>query len=53
VQITESGLNERVRVRIEYIDGSFEYITMTRREAYQLQDQVAAGNKPNIRSVGF
>lgn len=45
---TEAGLNERVTVTITYADGTSDRVVMTRRQAIQLQDEVAAGKRSGI-----
>jgi hypothetical protein len=51
METTEAGLNEIVTVEIEYTDGSIGYASMTRREAYRLQNEVVGGKHPGIRRV--
>lgn len=50
---TDLGLNERVTVTIQYADGTIERVTMTRKKAIALQDEVIAGKKTSIKSVSW
>ena len=47
----EDGLNQVVTVTIEYSDGTDAQVAMTKREAINLQDAVAANQKPGIKRV--
>jgi hypothetical protein len=47
----EDGVNQIVTVTIEYEDGTVEYVPMTKKQATELQDQVAARKKPGIKVV--
>jgi hypothetical protein len=53
VQDALAGLNEKVQVTIRYADGRVSTRTMTKREACNLQDRVAAGQEPDIVSVSW